>query len=78
MLPQLVSQGVSGPFSGHLGHLKATLLLLGPLQVSMNIYLSTPEPRFVLQISQPPKIAQHWFCIQNLLMDLSLQKKKTV
>ena len=42
----------------------------------MNMYLSIPEPRFVLQISQPPQIAQNWFCIQNLHMDLSLQIKK--
>ena len=60
------------------GHLKATLVLWGPLQVSMNVYLSLPEPRFVSLISQPPKIAQNWFCIQNLHMYLSFQKKKTV
>ena len=32
---------------------------------------------FVLQISQPPKVAQKWFCIQNVHMDLSFQQKKT-
>ena len=42
----------------------------------MNMYLSILEPGFVLQISQPPKIAQNWFCIHNLHMDLSFQKKK--
>ena len=26
----------------------------------------------------PPKIAQKWFCIQNLHMDLSFQEKKTI
>ena len=62
-LPQLVSKGVSGPLSGQSGHLKATLVLWGALQVSMNMYLSIPESRFVLQISQPPKITQNWFCI---------------
>ena len=74
-LPQLVSQGVSGPLSGQSGHLKATLRQWGPLQVSINMYLSISEPGFVLQISQPPKIAQNWFCIQNLHKDLSFQKK---
>ena len=42
----------------------------------MNMYLSIPEPRIVSLISQPPKIAQNWFCIQNLHMYLSFQKKK--
>ena len=77
-LPQLVSQGVSGPLSGQSGHLKATLRQWGPLQVSINMYLSISEPGFVLKISQPPKIAQNRFCIWNLHMDLSFQKKKTV
>ena len=77
-VPQLVSQGVSGSLSGQSGHLKATLRQWGPLQVSINMYLPISEPGFVLQISQPPKIAQNWFCIQNLHMDLSFQKKKTV
>ena len=36
------------------------------------------ESYFVLQISQPPKIAEKWFCIQNLHMDLSFQEKKTI
>ena len=44
----------------------------------MNTYFSIPEPLFVLQISQLPKVAQNWFCIQNLHMELSFQKKKTV
>ena len=29
-----------------------------------------------MQISQSPKIAQKWFCIQNLHMNLSFQEKK--
>ena len=29
-----------------------------------------------MQISQPPKIAQKWFCTQNLRMDLSFQEEK--
>ena len=33
---------------------------------------------FVLQISWPPLIAQKWFCIQNVRMDLSFQEKKTI
>ena len=52
--------------------------LWGPLQVSMNMDLSFPEPGFVSQISQSPKIAQNWFCIQNLHMNLSFQEKKTI
>ena len=58
------------------GNLKTTLVLCGQLQVSLNMYLSFPELRFVLWISQPLNIAQSWFCIQNLHMDLSFQKKK--
>ena len=57
--------------AGHSGSVRTT-------QVSMNINLSISEPHFVLQISQPPNIAQKWFCIQNLHMDISLQKKQTV
>ena len=34
------------------------------------------ESYFVLQISQPPKIAQKWFRIQNLHMNLIFQEKK--
>ena len=61
-----------GPVKSLLGHLKTTLVMCGQLQVSMNMYLSMPETYFVLQISEPPEIAQ------NLHIDLSFQKKKTV
>ena len=77
--PQVAPTGlleVSRQLRSQSGHLKATLRLWGPLQVSMNIYLSISEPGFVLQISQPPKIAQNWFGIQNWHMDLSFQRKK--
>ena len=37
---------------------------------------SVQEPRFVLQISRPPLIAQKGFCIQNLHMGLSFLEKK--
>ena len=72
------SEGLSGYYWATQGHLKAPLRLWGPIYVSMNMYLSISEHSFVVQISQPPKIAQNWFCIQNLHMDLSFQKKKTV
>ena len=36
------------------------------------------ESHFVLQISRPPTIAQKWFCIKNLRMELSFQEKKTI
>ena len=39
---------------------------------------SVQEPRFVLQISRPPLIAQKGFCIQNLRMGLSFLEKKTI
>ena len=42
------------------------------------MYLSISEPGFVLQITQLPLIAQNWFCIQNLHMDLSFQKEKRI
>ena len=63
------------PVSGQLGHLKAILVLSGALQVSMNMNLSILEPHFVMQISEPPNIAEKRICIQNLDMGLSFQKK---
>ena len=36
------------------------------------------KPGLNLQISHPPKMAQNWFCIQNLHMVPSFQKKKTI
>ena len=77
-LPKLVSQGWPGPDRGQLVHLGANLALLRPLQIIPDMTLSISESYFVLQISQSPNIAQKWFCIQNLHMDLSFQKKKTV
>ena len=46
------------------------------LPASMILNLSTSEPYFVFQISQPPNLAQIWFCIQNLQMDISFKEKK--
>ena len=40
--------------------------------------VSNQEAHFVLQISQPAKVAQNWFWIQNLCLDLNFQKKKTI
>ena len=45
---------------------------------SINLNLSTFEPHFVFQISLLPNIAQKWFCMQNLRMDLSFQEKNAV
>ena len=58
--------------------LEASVMFLDPLQTNIKINFSVSKPYFVLTISRPPKIAQKWFCIQNLRMDLSFQKKKTV
>ena len=44
------------------------------LRVSIKLNLSTSEPPFVFQISQPTNIAQKWFCMENLRMDLSKQE----
>ena len=44
----------------------------------MNMKSIVLETNFVSQISQPPGLAQKWFCIQNLRMDLSVQQKQTV
>ena len=77
-LPQLLAQRVSGQLRGQSRHLKTTLRLWGSLQVNRNMNLSISKPGFGLQISQPPKIAQNWGCIQNSHMDLSFQKKQTV
>ena len=41
-----------------------------------NLNLSVSETYFVSQISQPPKMVEKWFCIQNLRMDLSFQGEK--
>ena len=48
------------------------------LSVSINLNLSISQPYFVFQISQPPNMAQKWFCIQHSQMDLSFQERKTV
>ena len=77
-LPKLVSQGLPGPVRGHSRHLEANLALIRPLQAIPNMTLSILELHFVLQISQPTIIAQKWFCIQNLHLDLSCQIKKKV
>ena len=37
---------------------------------NINLDLFTSEPHFVFQISFLPNIAQKWFCVQNLPMDL--------
>ena len=76
--PLGASQGMTRPVSSQLGHLKAILVRWGPLQICMNINLSISELHLVLQISQPPNIAQKWFCIQNLHIDISFQRKQTV
>ena len=44
----------------------------------MNMNFFDSEINFVSQISQPRGIAQKWFCIQYLRMDLSFQQKQTV
>ena len=44
----------------------------------MNMNFFDSEIHFVSQISQPRGIAQKWFCIQYLRMDLSFQQKQTV
>ena len=75
-LPKLVFQGCPGLDRGQSVHLGANLELLRPLQVIPNTTLSISKPYFVLQISQPANIEHKWFCIQNLHMDLSFQRKK--
>ena len=57
---------------------EATLRLQVLLPASVNLNLSTSEPYFVFQISQPQNLAQIWFCIQNLQMDISFKEKKMV
>merc|ERR1712081_55818 len=55
------------------GILRQVQLLAG-----INLNLSISQPYFVFQISQPPNMAQKWFCIQHSQMDLSFQERKTV
>ena len=71
------------PTNNHLGAIRVQLAELGtkfvvlrPLWDSMNMSWSVSESHFVLWIFRPPNIAQKWFCIQNLRMDLSFQGKK--
>ena len=63
-----------GPFKVFLDHPNEKSVTA----TSINLNLSTSEPHFVFQISLLPNIAQKWFCMQNMCMDLSFQKKKTV
>ena len=67
-----------GPIKDQLGCPEASQRLQVPLQASMNINLFTSETPIVSQISQPPEIIQKWFCIHNLPMNLSFQRKKIV
>ena len=57
-------------------HLGANLPLLRPFQVIPNMTFSISEPHFVLQISQPPNIAQKRFCTQNLHIWVSFFRRK--
>ena len=61
-----------------LGYNEAALTQQALLLASMNLNMSASGPHSVFQISQPPDIAQKWFCIQNLEIDISFQKKQTV
>ena len=45
---------------------------------TINMNLSVSKTHFASQISRPHQIAQNWFCIQNLGLDLSFQEKKAV
>ena len=70
--------GVSWARQGPVSASQANLVLLRPFQVIPNMTLSISEPHFAWQIFQPPNIAQKWFCIQSLHMDLGFQKEKMV
>ena len=63
---------------GPSGQLEVTSGLSGTIPVSMNMIFIDSVIHFVLQISQPRGIAQKWFCIQYLRMDISFQQKQTV
>ena len=63
-----------GPFKVFLDHPNEKSVTA----TSINLNLSTSEPHFVFQISLLSNIAQKWFCMQNLRMDISFQEKKTV
>ena len=67
-----------GPVWDLLGYPEAILRLQVQLSVSIDLNLSISQPYFVFQISQPPNMAQKWFCIQHSQMDLSFQERKTV
>ena len=60
------------PMIGRIYRDNVHLLLYGKPLVN----LSVSETYFVSQISQPPKMVEKWFCIQNLRMDLSFQGLK--
>ena len=64
-----------GPVWELLRYPEVTLRQQVPLQVCMNLNLSTSELHFVFQISQPPNIAQKWFFMQNLQMDLNFSEE---
>ena len=83
-LSNLVPQGFNlevirvnqGPVWGLLRYPEINQRIQVLLQLSMILNLCTSELHFVFQISQPPNIAQKWFCIQILRMDLSSQGNK--
>ena len=61
-----------GPFKVFLDHPNEKSVTA----TSINLDLLTSEPHFVFQISFLPNIAQKWFCMQNLRMDISFQGGK--
>ena len=71
-----INQGPVWGFFG--GFAEANLRPQVLLRDSMNMNLSTSEPHFVFQISQPPNIGQKWFCISDLQINLSFWEKKTI
>ena len=79
--PQVAPTGRSGgvganqgPVGTSQGNSEAVRTPLG--QYNVLVYFRT---QFCFaNISPPPKIAQNWFCIQNLHTDLSFQKNKLV
>ena len=64
------------PVGATLRPLRDTSGLSGTIPVSMNMIFIDSVIHFVLQISQPREIAQKWFCIQYVRMDLSFQGNK--
>ena len=78
LVPLRAKWELSGLVWGQLGYLGPSYGVFRSLWGSMNMNWCVSGLHFVSLSCPPPNIAQKWFCIQTLRMDLSFQEKKLI